>query len=332
MHFHSIKLTDVRKVKRSAHQRIIQKLEMKKLIFEFSLILMGVIMSFQISCDIYAHILVIPPLLNSSCNIDLILRKSQGQISLVKKEINFKTKYLLTVHSPFTLGLTSYEQNVVEAFVDDLVLSMNLNLKRVALSPLKVEISKPDIKIQPENRVRVEETSKEKISEFRTEVFIQDFSLITINVAEEIDEGSILSIFRLINKLNLKLPHPGHVDNLRASNLKKALTEYRSAMNIFDRPMIFKHLFNSLEIATNWDGIDRCGKALDKEISAITGLQQSIIKKWRRLYDRMKHTDREPKEINEFISGILNLHNSLELLRIATNKILINRLERTISI
>ena len=90
----------------------------------------------QITRHIYAHSLINPPSLNSGCDVDLVFRKSQGQVYLVKEETNFQTKYLLTVHDPSTLGLTSYGQEAVEAFVDNLVLSMNLNLKRAALSDL----------------------------------------------------------------------------------------------------------------------------------------------------------------------------------------------------
>jgi len=282
----------------------------------------------QITHHIFAHSLINPPSLNSGCDVDLMLKKLQGQIHLVKEETNFQTKYLLTVYDSSTLGLTSYEQEAIETFFDNLIHSMNFNLKRAALTVLRGEIPKSDVKLQPKSQVRVEETPKGKHIEITETLVIQEFIYITIKFTEEIDENSILSLFRLINKL-----YSGQVaDNLKANNLKKALTEYNAAMKVFDRLMIFKHLFNSLEIAANWDGVERHGEALDKEISTITGSQQKEVEKWRRLYNRTKHIDREPNQVNEFISGIMNLHYFLEPLRIATNKILIDRLKRTISV
>lgn len=284
-------------------------------------------MSSQISCHIYAHSLVNPPSLSSGCDVDLILRKSRGQIHLAKEETNFQTKYLLTVYNPFSLGLTSYSQEVVEAFVDNLVLSMNLNLKHTVLSIIKGEIPTLDVKLQPESRVIVKETPRGKVIEVEEILFIHDSVYVMIRFTEEVDEESVLSIFTLINKL-----YSDQVtDKLKANNLKKALADYKGAMKVFDRLMIFKELFNSLEKAANWDGINRTGEALDKEVSTITDVQQSEVEKWRKFYNRTKHVDREPKEANEFTYGIMNLHSFLEPLRVATNKIIIDRLKKTVS-
>jgi hypothetical protein len=246
---------------------------------------------------------------------------------LAKEETNFQTKYLLTVYNPFALGLTSYSQEVVEAFVDNLVLSMNLNLKHAVLSIIKGEIPTLDVRLQPESRVVVKETPRGKVIEVEEILFIHDSVYVMIRFTEEVDEESVLSIFTLINKL-----YSDQVtDRLKANNLKKALADYKGAMKVFDRLMIFKELFNSLEKAANWDGINRTGEALDKEVSTITDVQQSEVEKWRRFYNRTKHVDREPKEANEFISGIMNLHSFLEPLRVATNKIIIDRLKKTVS-
>jgi len=230
-------------------------------------------MSSQISCHIYAHSLVNPPSLISGCDVDLMLRKSRGQIHLVKEEVNFQTKYLLIVYDPLALGLTSREQEVAKAFIDNLVLSMNLNLKRAALSVIKGEIPRPYVEIHPKSQVIVEETPKGKFIKVMEPIVIQEFIYITIKFAEEIDEDSILSTFTLINKLYREQV----TDKLKAHNLKKALADYKSAIEIFDRVMIFKNLFNSLEKAANWDGKDRKGHELDKEVSDITGVQQSTV-------------------------------------------------------
>lgn len=117
-------------------------------------------------------------------------------------------------------------------------------------------------------------------------------------------------------------------ENIEMDNLKKSLTEYETGMKVFDRLMVFKHIFNSLELATNWDGSDRQGSSFDMQVATITGLQTSEVTEWRRFYNRTKHIDREPKEIAEFVQGMQNLPYFLKPLRLASNTVIFDRLKR----
>jgi hypothetical protein len=279
----------------------------------------------HVKCSIFAHSLTNPPSLNNSCDVDLTLTNSKGRINLVKQEIGIQTKYLLSIPYSSSLGLVTCEQNVVDRFVRNLVLAMNLNLQRTALSILKGEIAQPDVQFRrSESQARVEETPEGKHIIIAETVTVREFVHVTMKFDEEIDEDKVVSTLGLINKLNSKK----FTDNLKINNLRKSLTEYENGMKVFDRLMIFKHLFNSLELATNWDGSDRKSLPFDTEVATITGLPTLEVNKWRDFYNRTKHIDREPKEIAEFVHGMQNLPCVLKPLRSASNTVIIDRLKR----
>lgn len=278
----------------------------------------------QITRCAFVHSLVNPPSLHVGCDIDLILNNSH-HINLIKKESNLQTKYVLSVSDPLPLGLLSGEDNAVKNFFENLILAFNLNLRLAAMSVLKGDISQIDTKFKHPEAVKIEETLEGKRITISDTVFIKETVYITIKFAEEVDEKDVLTVLRLVNELYWR----DVTKNLKASNLRKALTEYGNAMKTFDRLMIFKHLFNSLELAVNWDGKDRRGEDFVRETAAVTGFQTSDITAWKDFYNRTKHVDREPKEIDEFISGMTDLPSFLEPLRSASNKAIISRLKAT---
>ena len=85
--------------------------------------------------------------------------------------------------------------------------------------------------------------------------------------------------------------------------------------------MIFKHLFNSLELSANWNGVDRRGNSLDREIAGTSGIPVTDAEKWRRFYDRSKHVDRTEKDAAEFVEGL-----GTPPLRAATTSVILDRL------
>ncbi|MEM3333106.1 MAG: hypothetical protein QW745_02720, partial [Thermoplasmata archaeon] len=78
-----------------------------------------------------------------------------------------------------------------------------------------------------------------------------------------------------------------------------ALFEYEAAMSSLNRLIIFKHLYNSLEIITNIDGIDRKSEELDSQMSYITRANKDDCKRWRNIYNRMKHIYRNVSDVKE---------------------------------
>lgn len=275
-------------------------------------------------CSVYAHSLINPPSLTSSCDVNLTLSNSEGRLSLIKRGVNLQTEYLLSINDPSSLGLMSSVQNAVDNFMKNLVIAMNLHLQRAALSIVKGNVTQPDVQFKPESQVIMEEKLEGKHITITETVFGRDTFHIIIGFNEQIDENKAFSTLKQINRLNVE----ESTENIKKHNLRKSLMEYEEAMKIFDRLMIFKHLFNSLELATNWDGCDRKGLTFDEEVESVIGYQASEVRKWRDFYNRTKHVDREPKDIADFVQGMENLPLFIEPLRLGVNAILINRLER----
>jgi hypothetical protein len=86
---------------------------------------------------------------------------------------------------------------------------------------------------------------------------------------QQLDEGSIISNLNLIDKVDRHIEdHQG--DTLK-HNLAKALNEYERAFDQTEGEDIFKHIFNAVEYAVNWDR-RRDGSGLDKELSAVANV------------------------------------------------------------
>ena len=161
----------------------------------------------------------------------------------------------------------------------------------------------------------------------RDNIHLREFVHITMKFSEEINEDDILSIFELINRLLTS----EKLGELERNNLTKSLEAYNHAMSAPYRVVIFKSLFNSLELAINWDKNRKNelkGEEFDKEVAIVTNLNMSDVEKWRAIYNRTKHVDRELKELTEYAEGIQKIPSFLEKLRTATNFVIIDRLNK----
>jgi len=280
---------------------------------------------FTVARPVLLHYLANPPAEDRSCDINIKLLNSSGTLSLTKVSYGFQTRYNLHISDPSMIGLTSSEQRLVERAVTDLVLAFNLNLARTCMSKLTSEPVPTDVRIKPlETRVTVEQTEEGKHITVTETVFLRDSVHITMKSTEEADEEQILANSQRIIKLNrfdLKEDSPREL-----INLSKAFSEYESAMSTFDRLQIFKHLFNALELSTNWDGKDRCGSVLDSEIASISNNEQSEIEEWRHFYNRTKHIDRTPTHTSEYVQGLEKLTLFLRHVREACKCVILNRL------
>jgi len=277
---------------------------------------------------IFAHDLINPPSEDRNCDVSLILINSKGRINLVKEGVGIlQTRYMLSIADPLSLGLLNSEQNTIELFIKDLVLACNLVLRHAVLSKLEGDLTQSNIEFkQPEAKVIEENTPQGKHITITEVLTLGESIHLTVGLNEEIDEGKMISNLALVNKVNRnKLSAHGKAQLV---NLGKSLSEYESAMLSFDRLIIFKHLFNSLELATNWDGTDRKGSCLDTEVANVTGIQMSEVCDWREFYNRTKHIDRTPKDITAFVKGTENLPQKLMTLRFASEIAIIDRLKK----
>jgi hypothetical protein len=95
--------------------------------------------SYQSSIEksVFVHDLTNPPAEDRSCNIDLSIVGSKDRIVLTKRGVDLQTEYLLRVPVARSIGLTSLDQRDNEQAIRDLVLALDLDLKRVCVSAVK---------------------------------------------------------------------------------------------------------------------------------------------------------------------------------------------------
>ncbi|MEM3858348.1 MAG: hypothetical protein QW478_02955 [Candidatus Micrarchaeaceae archaeon] len=74
-------------------------------------------------------------------------------------------------------------------------------------------------------------------------------------------------------------------------------------MTSLNRLVIFKHLYNLLEIITNIDGKHRKGKDLDSKISDIMEATEDYYSRWRNFYNRTKHNYCNIEGVIVYVSG-----------------------------
>ena len=287
--------------------------------------------SFAVKRPIFAHEFQNLPAEGRSCDIDLKLTNASGAITLTKEATGIQTRYLLTVSDPSLIGLRSPDQGIVDRTVKDLILSFNLGLARACLSTLPLgNLQSTEIELQfPRARVRSEQTPEGKtvqIIEVVEPVLVKCDVHIKMRICEEVDEKQALANLEKIVRINRFGSQ--QTSNLKVINLAKALNEYENAMSTFDRLRIFKSLFNTLEFCANWDGKNRTGSELDSAIASVSGVDESSVWEWRRLYNRTKHVDTEPAEASEFVQGIEKLSSILPLLREATKRLITERLSQ----
>jgi len=284
-------------------------------------------MSFEVSGQIFVHDFLNPPTEDRSCNIDLNVINSTGVLTLQKVSPGIQTKYNLNISNSSSIWLTSIDQTCINYRLKDLIVAINLSLRRTCLSIVQSNYPTTDISFEPsDTKVKIEQTKNGKIVSIIETIRIRDSVHIEIGTQENIDENSSLNYIEKIIKINrfniTKTTHESHV------NISKSINEYENAMMSFNRLRIFKNLFNSLELSTNWDGVDRRGTILDSEISSISLIPQKDIEYWRGLYNRTKHIDRTPTESSDYVEGVEKLTTILPTMREASSKLLINRLNR----
>lgn len=271
-----------------------------------------------ITREIYVHSTTNPPLPDRSVDAEITVSNSKHMILTNWARTSQQTQYTLKILDPKIIGLVNFEQNNIEKFFDDLLLSCNLILKcgaflihRADMNPTKVERKKNE----PEPPT-IEQTENGTKLTFHETVLITDSYHLTMGFKEDIDENKILEILSHIMKLDsLKSSQ-----FLKIQDLKKALEEYKIAVSNFNRIGIFKHLFNSIELATNCDGKDRSGTALDSQVSSLSGISINTAKDWREFYSRTKHIDKDSSDEAKYIKGINDLPSQIRPLRETSQK------------
>lgn len=118
-----------------------------------------------------------------------------------------------------------------------------------------------------------------------------------------LDESRINKFIGIIREV--KTHEQAYVEDKKSINIKNAFLEYEAAATSYVFPVIFKHLFNSLELIVNYDSED--DKELDKKISDISDVNVSKVSEWRLFYNRLKHVATNQDHVDRIKLGTSNL-------------------------
>jgi len=231
-------------------------------------------------------------------------------------------------------GISSSDNRTLSDFLNSLLLAFNLSLKRSALTSQEQSIAAFQIiPNKKPSKITVEDTSTGKKIIIEETVTLTDSVFITMGLSEYIEENTILSYLELIQ--NLK--NVNTKNQILIENMRKSISEYIQAMGSFDRISIFKHLFDALELATNYDGKNRKGDDMDIEVAKVVGNfiiveniqkeSQSVVKEWRSFYGQTKHIDSKISKILKFQKRKENVSYQLDPLRLTTQKMILERLQ-----
>jgi hypothetical protein len=116
--------------------------------------------------------------------------------------------------------------------------------------------------------------------------------------------------------------------NYRAFLLRQ-VKNYRHDFQVLST---FKHLYNSLEYSVNMDGKDRVNAEFDNHTCNLVKpnlLQKAEVKKWRDLYNRIKHVERHPSDLKKYLEGTKNLGIYILPIRKACRELLLKKLTQT---
>jgi hypothetical protein len=287
-----------------------------------------------LNITIYAHQIVNPPTSDSGCDIEIKFKQSERKLELVKKgKTRHQTEYMLSMSDASIFGISSSDNRTLSDFLNSLLLAFNLSLKRSALTSQEQSIAA--LQIIPNkkpSKTTVEDTPTGKKISIEETVTLIDSVFITMGLSEDVDENTVLSYLELIQ--NLK--NVNTKNQILVENMKKSISEYIQAMGSFDRMSIFKHLFDALELAANYDGKNRQGDDMDIEVVKVVGNFitvdntqkefQSVVKEWRSFYGQTKHIDSKISKMLKFQKRKENVSQQLDPLRLTTQKMILERL------
>lgn len=262
---------------------------------------------FKFERPVFLHGIDNPPHADLTCSITLNPINSAGAFKLIKYGMGHQTEYILEVENPLQIGFTSSEQLELDRDMRNFALAMNLSLDRncVTLHPADFVQNKPVLKPIKQEPAHVTQDDTHFTVKARETIAISDHVSLAFGTEEDIDEEKVIKIFkRLQSARRFQVSKATPILN---SNVAKALDAFEEAMNSFARLPIFKHLNEAIEKAANSDGSRDDGERLDKKVAGLTGVGESDAKLWRELYDRAKHPDTTPGQIEKYLSGSQNL-------------------------
>ena len=282
----------------------------------------------SVSRTTYVHDVDNPPATGHSLNVKINVINSEHITINDWRTDSDQPSFTLKITEPISLGLQDFQDYNVEKFIDKVQLACNLVLRSAVFSRNRADSSRSEVerKRDPSEETKVkmsEPTPGHKVITINETVRITDRVHITVGFEDELDEAKVVEILQKINELE----NPNLTTSLQVQDLKKSLEEYSAAMSSFDRVGIFKHLFSTLELATNCDGNDRSGDSLDGEVNNITGTSDSEVKDWREFNARRKHIDRSSQDEQDYQDGLKKIGEKINPLRNTSKKVISYRLQ-----
>ena len=195
-------------------------------------------------------------------------------------------------------------------YVDDLLLAINLNSKRGILSRIAFpwQNNSSTYPIMRAGNI----TLNDRVQGFTTTI---PYPFMAPEPFEEnITEAQINRSLTFIQSTNAHML--AFDEDIKKTNIKLALLEYETAMSSFISYIRFKHLFDSLEIVTNYDGIRRESSNFDEYLSQQIDVDTTKIGNWRKLYNRLKHAAENSTDIHAIATFATDLSRNSELLLI----------------
>jgi len=184
---------------------------------------------------------------------------------------------------------------------------MNLNLRSVCVRLDQVSFTTNEVKFKyaGEKPATIERDGNLLKATAEAHIFFRTTHSIYWGMKENIDEIATIATFRKIQ--NLKRFNYSSTTGITTVNLAKAMKEFEDAMNERDILSIFKHLYNTIELAANYDGSNDKDHSLDLKIANLTGESMVDVEKWRKWYNRTKHVDATSAEVASLLQSIGDL-------------------------
>lgn len=224
------------------------------------------------------------------------------------------TQYNIILDNPSTLGFQHTEGEVLLNRIYDLILSMNLALREVVISP--------DSLIPIQYRWLTTGGIEEKVS-----------FVLGMGQPSQLDEIHVKNNLDMIDKLerHKQRKRMNRQDYRKKANLVKALSQcelglYARGRRDIDTLSMFRTFSTVREIAHNWER-ELTGCDQDKELQKLAHVHIKRAEKWRKLmYPRSKHSDQRPEQQRRYRK--LQRIKSEEIIsfRAAVNAVLLDRL------
>jgi hypothetical protein len=216
------------------------------------------------------------------------------------------TSYTLSIEDALEFGFSSAEQSTFIREFQDLILALNLATGRVCTTLENFYISPGGVNIiPPESKVTTQRIDNQIRVNIEENIVIRDEVQTTVGLSETFDCHKVIQVFGGLRSLS----RYDFNSNTRVeqSNIFKALREYEYAITAYTKITKFKYLFNSLELIANRDGQKREADIFDLHVAKLSSVQQTDVELWRGLYNRTKHADRNPGDIQKYLGGLENI-------------------------